>query len=177
MNLLQHHLPIIPFLVLNILGHYLDITQFPLPLDFAYPQQLALLAIILGLTFLPLSGTNIYATSSGVVSYLDFNGANGYTIMISNNNTIFSYSHISPNFVVNIGDSIIQNQLIATVGPKYINSIPNNPYQDSSGHQTNGATTGCHLHFSIKIDGNAIDPLQLFHSSTYHPQNCPSLVQ
>lgn len=31
------------------------------------------------------------------------------------------------------------------------------------GQQTNGATTGCHLHFSVKIDGIAIDSLCLFH--------------
>lgn len=32
------------------------------------------------------------------------------------------------------------------------------------GAQTNGATTGCHLHFGTKIDGKAIDPQTLFDS-------------
>ena len=82
--------------------------------------------------------------------------------MIKNNNFIFSYSHVSPNFIVNIGDYISQNQLIGNVGSKNIQPIPNNPYTDSNNLQTNGSTTGCHLHFSVKIDGKAIDPLILF---------------
>ena len=107
-------------------------------------------------------GTNIYSSSAGKVIFLDFNGANGYTLMIENKNKIFSYSHISPKFIVNVGDTIFQSQLIANVVPKCIENIPNNPYIDSCGRQTNGATTGCHLHFSVKIDGKAIDPLKLF---------------
>lgn len=74
----------------------------------------------------------------------------------------FSYSHISPIFIVNVGDHIKQNQHIANVGPKYITPITNNNYTDSSGKQTNGSTTGCHLHFSVKIDGKAIDPIEIF---------------
>lgn len=77
-------------------------------------------------------GTSIYSIHSGIVTYLNFNGANGYTVMIENNNMTFSYSHISPNFMVALGDSISQNQPIATVGPKYIQAIPNNPYMDVS---------------------------------------------
>lgn len=76
--------------------------------------------------------TLLYATSSGIVTYLDFNGANGYTIMVQNQNTVFSYSHISPQFMVAIGDAILQNQPIATVGPAHIPPIPNNPYTDSN---------------------------------------------
>lgn len=30
------------------------------------------------------------------------------------------------------------------------------------GNPTNGATTGPHLHFTIKIDGKYIDPMSLF---------------
>ncbi len=45
---------------------------------------------------------------------------------------IFSYSHVSPKFIVKIGDLIKQNQIIGQVGPKYIDAIPNNPYHDFS---------------------------------------------
>lgn len=75
--------------------------------------------------------TAIYSASSGIVTYLDFNGANGYTIMIQNSNTLFTYSHISPNFIVQLGETIHQNQKIGSVGSKYIPNIPNNPYTDS----------------------------------------------
>lgn len=80
--------------------------------------------------------TAIYSASSGTVSYLGFDGANGYTIQIKNGNFCFSYSHVSPKFMVKIGDSIKKSQQIGNVGPKYIDSIPNNPYKDSS-RQTN----------------------------------------
>lgn len=109
-----------------------------------------------------MNGTKIYSSSSGKVTYLDFNGANGYTITIESNNTSFSYSHISANFIVNLGDIIQKGDYIANIGPKYITPISDNPYKDSSGKQTNGLTTGSHLHFSIKIDGKAIDPMILF---------------
>lgn len=81
---------------------------------------------------------------------------------IQSHNIEFSYSHISPKFLVKSGDFINQNQLIAKVGSKYIENIENNPYKDSFGRQTNGSTTGCHLHLSVKIDGKAIDPLTIF---------------
>lgn len=76
--------------------------------------------------------TTIYAVSSGTVSDLGFDGANGYTIKLKNSNFCFSYSHVSPNFIVKVGDSIKKNQAIGKVGPKYIDSIPNNPYKDST---------------------------------------------
>jgi len=96
------------------------------------------------------------------------NGANGYTLKIQsdNENTIFSYSHISPNFIVKIGDHVNQSQIISNVGPKFLsNNDPHTIYKDSStGLYTNGATTGTHLHFGVKIDGIAIDPLTLFNT-------------
>ena len=107
-------------------------------------------------------GTTIYSASSGVVSFIGFNGANGCEIMITSQNYIFSYCHVSANFIVNKGDRIFANQEIGKVGPKILYGIPNNPYKDSQGNPTNGATTGCHLHFGIKKDGIAVNPLDYF---------------
>lgn len=107
-------------------------------------------------------GTNILATFSGKVTYIGFYGANGYTIIISNGIYSATYSHISPHFLVYLGQYVNQGDIIANVGPKNVYDVPNNPYKDSNGNPTNGATTGPHLHFSIKIDGQAVNPLDYF---------------
>lgn len=63
--------------------------------------------------------------------------------------------------MVNIGDYIYENTIIGYVGPKYL-SIGDSSYTDSSGNFTNGATTGPHLHLTIKKDGIAVNPLLYF---------------
>ena len=106
-------------------------------------------------------GANLIAVTSGKITYTDFNGANGYTIKLESFNLTFSYSHVNPNFIVSIGDYVYKGQIIGNVGPKYVQNIPNNPYKDSTGKSTNGATTGAHLHFSIKKSNEYINPLDL----------------
>ena len=112
------------------------------------------------------SGSNIYSAFSGEVIYVGFYGANGYSLQIQNGDYIATYSHISPYYLVYIGQYIKQGELIATVGPKNVYDVPNNPYKDSSGNPTNGATTGPHLHFTLKIDGKYVNPLGYISSSS-----------
>ena len=69
---------------------------------------------------------------------------------------------MSPNYIISKNQEIHKGDLIGFVGPKYINDIINNPYSDSKGNPTNGATTGPHLHLSIKKDGKAVNPLNYF---------------
>lgn len=88
-----------------------------------------------------------------------FNGSGGYTIICTNGSYRISYCHVSPNFLVSVGDSLVAGQVIGQVGPKYVYDVIGNPYHDATGKPTNGATTGCHLHITIKLDGNAVNPL------------------
>ena len=79
--------------------------------------------------------------------------------MLQNANVVAVYSHLSPEFIVQKNEYVLKNQVIGTVGPKNVYGVPNNKYKDSNGNPTNGATTGPHLHFAIKVDGKAVNPL------------------
>jgi len=107
----------------------------------------------------PQLGTSLIAITSGKISYLGFNGAGGFTITLKNDNFSISYCHTSPDFIVSVGDYISKGQEIGTVGPLNVYNVPNNPYKDKYGRPTNGATTGAHLHLTIKKDGKAVNPL------------------
>lgn len=108
------------------------------------------------------TGSNIIATFSGVVSYTGFYGAGGFTVIVKNDNLSAEYCHVSPQFIVRVGQTVKKGQIIAKVGPKNVYGVSNNPYRDSNGNPTNGATTGPHLHFSIKKDGKAVNPFNYF---------------
>ncbi len=82
-------------------------------------------------------GSNIISIASGTVVNIGFKGANGYTVTVKNEIFTFSYSHISPVFLVYTGQNVSKGQVIATVGPKNVYNVPNNPYKDSKGNPTN----------------------------------------
>ena len=106
------------------------------------------------------AGTNLIAVADGTITFCSFLGAGGYTITLSFDNFKISYCHVSPNYIVSVGDVVKQGQVIGHVGPKNVYGIKNNPYKDSQGNPTNGATTGCHLHLGIRVNGeykNALD--------------------
>lgn len=106
------------------------------------------------------SGSKIIAILSGTVTYTGFSGAGGYTITItSDDEFVISYCHVSPVFLVTIGEYVSKGNIIGEVGPKNVYGVQNNPYKDSNGNPTNGATTGPHLHLTIKKDNQAVDPL------------------
>lgn len=117
-----------------------------------------------GIDIAATEGTKLYSCISGTVTFLGFSGAGGYTITVVSDEEDYtvSFCHISPNFKVSVGDYVLKGMNIADVGPKNVYGVKNNPYRDSSGNPTNGATTGCHLHLTIKKDGIAINPLTLF---------------
>lgn len=106
-------------------------------------------------------GSYIYSVQSGIITFVGFDGANGYSIHIQNNNYTFIYGHVSPKFIVSQGNSINIGQIIGNIGPKYVETTEYNPYKDNTGKSTNGSTTGPHLHLSIKKDGIAVNPLDL----------------
>ncbi len=105
-------------------------------------------------------GTSLIATCDGKITFIGFLGGGGYTITLTTaENLKISYCHVSPNYIVSLGDQITQGQIIGNVGPKYVYGVQGNIYKDSEGRPTNGATTGCHLHIGFRLDGNYVDPL------------------
>lgn len=110
-------------------------------------------------------GTNLYSIDEAYVIFASWGAGGGYTITIQLINypeLKASYCHLSPIMFVRKGDKIEKGYLLGTVGPKNVYGIKNNPYKDSSGNPTNGATTGCHLHFTIKLNNKAVDPLNYY---------------
>ena len=89
----------------------------------------------------------------------------GYTIVLELTNhpdIKVSYCHVSPIMYITRNQFISKGTLIGTVGPKNVYGIENNPYKDSNGNPTNGATTGCHLHFTIKKNNTPVNPLNYY---------------
>ena len=78
-----------------------------------------------------------------------FVAINDGDITLSFDNYKVSYCHVSPNFIVNVGDIVKQGQVIGYVGPKYVYGVPGNIYSDSSGKPTNGSTTRLSSPFTV----------------------------
>lgn len=108
--------------------------------------------------------SKLYAVDSGYISFASWGAGGGYTIVLDleDHYTSVSYCHLSPNFIVTRNQYVHKGELIAYVGPKNVYGIANNPYKDSNGNPTNGATTGPHLHLTIKKEGTAVNPLDYF---------------
>lgn len=107
-------------------------------------------------------GTKFVAVHDGIITFRQFLGAGGFTITLSFDNYKVSYCHCDPNFIVTIGQEIKQGEVIGCVGPKNVYGVLGNIYKDEKGNPTNGATTGPHLHFGIRKDGQYQNPLNYY---------------
>jgi murein DD-endopeptidase MepM/ murein hydrolase activator NlpD len=89
------------------------------------------------------TGTNIYACTDGVISFVGDDDVYGNYIILSEYNTDvkFLYGHLS-KILVKEGDSVKAKQIIGNSG-------------------TTGLSTGPHLHFGISMDGQYVDPMTL----------------
>jgi murein DD-endopeptidase MepM/ murein hydrolase activator NlpD len=87
-------------------------------------------------------GTPIYAAAAGRVTYAGPNGGLGNYIQIDHGNGyVTGYAHLQPGGIgVRIGETVAPGQNIGRAG-------------------TTGLSTGCHLHFILRENGNPIDPL------------------
>ncbi|MDO5026459.1 MAG: peptidoglycan DD-metalloendopeptidase family protein [Tissierellia bacterium] len=86
-------------------------------------------------------GTDIYASKSGVVTFSGWNyyGYGNLVILSHPDGTETYYAHLTSSYV-SAGQSVSRGETIAAMG-------------------TTGRSTGSHLHFEIRIDGQPVDPL------------------
>jgi TonB family protein len=92
-----------------------------------------------GLDILARKGAPVLSTAAGTVTASEFNDQDGNRIEIDHGNGYTSAYHHLDSREVKKGDTVAQGQLIGTVG-------------------STGVSTGPHLHFEIRCNGEPLDP-------------------
>ena len=92
------------------------------------------------------TGTSVYAADGGKVIFAAYNGGYGYLVKIEHDNGDQTYyAHLS-KINVSVGSRVYKGQLIAKSG-------------------ATGNVTGPHLHFEIRKNGSAVNPVRYLPSS------------
>lgn len=108
-------------------------------------------------------GSKLIAVVDGIITYTGFLGGGGYTITLSKDNMKITYCHVSPTYIVETGEEVLQGQVIRFCwSKKCIWSSAEINIKTVTGNPTNGATTGAHLHLGIRVDGEYVNPLNYY---------------
>ena len=94
-------------------------------------------------------GTPIYATADGLVGRAEWNsGGYGNLVELDHGHGIQTrYGHLS-RYIVSAGQHVKRGQLIAYMG-------------------STGRSTGSHLHYEVRLDGKAVNPIPFLQSGEY----------
>jgi murein DD-endopeptidase MepM/ murein hydrolase activator NlpD len=88
-------------------------------------------------------GSPVYSTAFGEVIFAEERNEFGKTVIINNNDSIETlYGHNSA-LLVQVGDTVFAGQMIALSG-------------------NTGQSSAPHLHYEIKINGKAVNPIKYF---------------
>ena len=99
-----------------------------------------------GLDFTANSGTPIRAAADGIVSASEHTHDYGNIVKIDHGSGLETrYAHAS-KLLVKVGERVVKGQSVALVG-------------------STGRSTGPHLHYEIRLNGNALDPRQYLQSN------------
>jgi murein DD-endopeptidase MepM/ murein hydrolase activator NlpD len=97
-----------------------------------------------GLDFRGETGTPVYATARGKVSEAGWNGGYGNLVEIEHGFGLSTrYGHLS-SITVEMGQTVEIGQMVGRIG-------------------STGRSTGPHLHYETRIDGDATDPMRFLH--------------
>lgn len=94
-----------------------------------------------GRDFAAQCGTDVFAAASGKVTFAGWHpyGGGNRVVIDHGNGLETTYNHLS-SFNVTVGQSVNRGDVIALSG-------------------TTGASTGCHLHFEVMVNGDVVEPL------------------
>lgn len=93
-------------------------------------------------------GTPIYATADGIVDRAEWSGGYGNLVEIEHGKGLQTrFGHLS-RMLVTPGQRVTRGQLIALMG-------------------STGRSTGSHLHYEVRIDGHAVNPVPFLQSADY----------
>ncbi len=65
----------------------------------------------------------LIAICDGKITFTGFLGGGGFTITLSKDNMKITYCHVSPNYIVEVGDIVKKGQIIGYVGPKNVYGV------------------------------------------------------
>lgn len=85
-------------------------------------------------------GDTVVAADGGTVTFTGYKGSYGNLVVITHDNGVQSYYAHNSSILVSTGTRVFQGQEIALVG-------------------STGRSTGNHVHFEVRVDGVAVDPL------------------
>lgn len=93
-------------------------------------------------------GTPVYATADGVVDRAEWSGGYGNLVEIDHGKGLQTrFGHLS-RVLVHPGERVVRGQEIALMG-------------------STGRSTGSHLHYEVRIDGHAVNPVPFLQSADY----------
>lgn len=99
-----------------------------------------------GLDFSAETGTPIYAAAGGIVTTAERTPDYGNIVKVDHGSGLETrYAHAS-KLMVKVGDRVEKGQVVALVG-------------------STGRSTGAHLHYEIRLNGNALDPRKYLKAS------------
>ncbi|MEZ2389466.1 M23 family metallopeptidase [bacterium RCC_150] len=94
-----------------------------------------------GQDFVAQCGTPVHAAAAGKVTFAGWHpyGGGNRVVVDHGNGLETTYNHLS-SFNVQVGQTVNRGDVVALSG-------------------TTGASTGCHLHFEVMVNGDVVDPL------------------